>query len=97
MTIRPGASSKEDLRRFRERVERGQDEGRRQLALQSMLPRERRFAADLSRFFVQARWIMIVRQFPDGRPLLEQTEWHLAMWRIFIEAIEARMAGAGQQ
>ena len=92
--MRTGESTEADYEAFRARVAEKQGEGRRELAFRSLLPRERQFAADLRRFFTEARWMVFIKQFPDGRPMLEQTAWHLELWSIFVQAIEARMAGA---
>ena len=89
-----GKSSDADFAALRDRHEEQQAEGKRELAFRMMHPRERQFSADLLTFFRQARWIMVVRAFPDGKPMLEQTPWRLEMWNMFIQAIEARQSGA---
>jgi len=75
-------------------VAQKQTVGKRELAMRMLDPRERQFTRDLTNFFTQARWILTIQQFPDGKPLVEQTPWQLRMWSIFIDAIEARKAGA---
>ena len=94
MTVVAGKSSDEDYAAFRKVVEQRASEGKRELSLRMMLPREQRFVADLTRFYAQARWILVLHAFPDGGPLIEQTAWQLEVWSIFVQAIEARQAGA---
>lgn len=58
-----------------------------------MTDRERLFASYLTRMWRQAQWIETMQEFPDGKPLCDQKQWHLSIWNIFIRAINRRRYG----
>jgi len=88
-------ATKQEWREFRERVATRDAEFKRRVAMARLDGTERRWARLLRRYYTDATWIMTVHAFPDGRPQREQTQWELALWTVFINAL--RRAGAGDQ
>ena len=58
--------------------------------------REDTFAYWLSRLWEEAYWIHTVQQFPNGKPLIEQSRLRRQIWMTFISAMEQRMWGSNQ-
>lgn len=85
------------LKHFREKVKQREEvyEERREEKMERQhTAREARFAQDITRLWREASWIMVTNDFPNGKPMHDQFPWHLAIWDIFVSAINARQWGA---
>jgi leucyl aminopeptidase (aminopeptidase T) len=73
------------------------DEKREEKVEAAQTPREAVFAMYIRKFWKQATWMVMMLAFPDGKSLIEQNQYHLALWNIFINAINRRTYGDKQQ
>jgi len=55
--------------------------------------REKTFVYWLWKLWEEAQWIHTVQQFPDGRPMKEQSQHRRHVWLILISGINRRMWG----
>ena len=81
---------------FLERIQAGAavvEEKRDEKVDARQTPREAAFAMYIRKFWKHATWMVMTLQFPDGKPLQEQSQHHLDLWNIFISAINRRMSG----
>ena len=59
--------------------------------------RERTFVHWLYKLWDEAYWIHTIQQFPNGKPMNQQSQHKLHIWLIFISAINRRMWGDGKK
>ena len=57
--------------------------------------RERRYVRLLTKYHREASWMVFTRQFPDGECLRAQSRWELALWSVFISALQRAGMGGG--
>jgi hypothetical protein len=93
----PKAETKaEKARRFLQSLEdseQRQAEREAELLLTMETPREMRFMQDMAQLITEAAWIERLKQFPDGQSLYRQNPWRLAMWDLFIGAMNEKAYG----
>jgi len=69
------------------------DDKREEKVESAQTPREAAFAMYIRKSWKQATWMVMMLDFPDGKPLAEQNPHHLDLWNVFINAINRRMYG----
>ena len=60
-------------------------------------PRARQFARDLTRLFREAQWLNATGHFPNGKPLQQQGPLQVAVWELFLSAINQRTYGGSNE
>ena len=81
------AASEEDVRRFVQRIEEQANELEK-LTEEYVEAAESETSwwlhALIRRLWIEACWIDRIGQFPDGRPMIEQSYWRLEMWGLIL-------------
>lgn len=99
-TADSAGASEQKRRRFFDALESGEKRYAAELERaqeELKTDREGYFARFIERGFTEAWWIMRTGQFPDGRPMVEQSPVKLGMWAQLIDAIDAHTWGGATE
>jgi hypothetical protein len=58
--------------------------------MEKLDPTEKRYVRLLTKYYREATWILLLKQFPDGGCQREQTPWELRLWSLFIGALQGQ-------